>query len=214
MNLVLLGKPGAGKGYISTYLEEKYGFKHMSTGDICRKNIKKRTENGILAEEYCKTGQLVPLNIILQMLKQEIEQDKNDNVSYIFDGFPRNVAQAKELEKITTIDAVILIDVPNETILKRISNRRICPKCSKMYNTIEAPNGKCLTCGTELTTRADDNLDVAQKRLDIYEKETKPLIDFYKNQLLIVDNSGNIDKTLNELNSKIERMLKKTGEKI
>lgn len=214
MNLVLLGKPGAGKGYISTYLEEKYNFKHMSTGDICRKNIKARTTNGILAEEYCKTGQLVPLNIILQMLKQEIEQETNPNVSYIFDGFPRNVEQAKELEKITTIDAVILIDVPNETILERISNRRICPKCSKMFSVIEAPNEKCLSCGAELQKRADDNLDVAQKRLIIYDKETKPLIDYYKNQLIVLDNSGNIDKTLNELNLKIQQLLDKNGENL
>ena len=205
MNLILLGKPGAGKGYISDFLEKEYGFYHISTGDLCRKNVKEKTEIGAIIDNYTKKGLLVPLDIILKMLKREIELHQNENI--IFDGFPRNVEQAKELKNIANIDAVLLVDVPDTTILERIAKRRICPVCSKMYSTDETPNGKCLNCNNLLQIRADDNLDVAKNRLIVYEKETKPLVDFYKERLIKIDNSGKFEDTVKILKSSIDKIM-------
>lgn len=204
MNLVLLGKPGAGKGYISDFLKKEYGFYHISTGDLCRKNVKEKTEFGEIIENYTKKGLLVPLNIILKMLKQEVIIHQNENL--IFDGFPRNVEQAKELKDITNVDAVILVDVPDTTILERIAKRRICPVCHKMFSTDEVPNEKCLSCNSSLQIRADDNLDVAKNRLSVYEQETKPLVDFYKDKLIKIDNSGRFEDTISFLKSAISKI--------
>lgn len=212
MNIVLLGKPGAGKGFISKYLKENYGFTHISTGDICRKNIKEQTPIGIQAEEYCKQGKLVPLALILQMLKQELKTKAD--VGFILDGFPRTVEQAKELASMINIDAVLFVDVPDKHILERISKRRICPVCSKMYSVDEVENERCPVCGEKLITRADDDLNVAVNRLDIYEKETKPLIDYYKDKLVTIDNSGKIEQTHLKVNEIIQKLLQNIGENI
>lgn len=210
MNIVLLGKPGAGKGFISKYLVDNYGFTHISTGDICRKNIKQQTPIGIKAENYCKQGKLVPLDLILEMLKHEIKEEAN--VGYIFDGFPRTIEQAKELENLAKIDTVLFVDVPDRHILERISKRRICPVCSKMYSIDDVKNGKCPDCGANLITRADDDLNVANNRLDIYEKETKPLIEYYKNKLVKIDNSGKIEQTNNIVSEIMKKLLLNIGE--
>ena len=212
MNIVLLGKPGAGKGYISNYLQVNYGFTHISTGELCRKNVKENTEYAEIIEEYSQKGQLVPLNVILDMLKKELSIPAP--VGYIFDGFPRNVEQAQELDKIASVDIVLFVDVSDEILLNRISKRRICPNCHKMFSTDETQNGKCLSCGTALITRADDDLSVAKNRLVIYETETKPLIDYYANKLIVLDNSGSSEKTFSALKEITEKLLDRTGENV
>ncbi len=206
MNIVLLGKPGAGKGYVSKYLQEKYGFTHISTGDLCRKNIKEKTEVGLLLEDYCQKGLLAPIDLILKMLKEEVLSHKNENI--IFDGFPRTIEQAKELESITDVNLVLFVDVADATILERISKRRVCPKCNKMFSIDDAKDEKCTNCGANLIVRADDNLDVAKNRLLIYEKETKPLVDYYKAKIVVVDNSGSVDNTHKILDNIASKFLK------
>lgn len=212
MNIILIGKPGAGKGYISKYLKENYGFTHISTGDICRKNIKEQTSLGKEVEDYCKQGKLVPLNLILQMLKLELK--KNADIGFVFDGFPRTVEQAEELDLMAKIDIVLLLDVPDKHILERISKRRICPVCSKIYSLDEVEDERCPVCGEKLIIRADDDLNVAQNRLKVYEKETKPLVDYYKDKLVVIDNSGNIEQTCSKINEIIQKLLQNMGENI
>lgn len=212
MNIVLLGKPGAGKGYVSSFLQTKYGFNHISTGDICRKNVKEKTEYGKIVEEYCSKGQLVPLNIILDMLKNELKNKAE--VGYILDGFPRNINQAEELNNIVNVDAVIMVDVPDEKILERIAKRRICPNCHKMFSTEQAKDNTCLACGSKLEIRPDDDLAVAKNRLDIYEKETKPLIEYYSDKLITIDNSGDSEYTFAQITKALNGKIEKKGENV
>lgn len=211
MNIVLLGKPGAGKGMFAEFLQKHYGFTHISTGDLCRKNIRDNTIYGKIVEEHISKGQLVPLEIILDMLKSEIK--KEASIGFILDGFPRNIIQAKELEKIVDVNAVLMIDVPDEIILERISNRRICPNCHKIYN-LKDTNGKCLECGTVLVKRADDDLKIAKNRLQVYEKETKPLIEYFNKKIIVIDNSSQIDVAISKVKEIIDNLLKKTGENV
>lgn len=205
MNIVLLGKPGVGKGYISKYFERDFGFKHISTGDLCRKNIKEKTKIGQIVEQFCTSGKLVPLDLILKMLKQELKKSKGQ--SYIFDGFPRNVQQAQELENIARVDAVVLVDVPDDIILDRISKRRVCTVCNKVYTVDEVANEICPTCGENLQVRADDNVDIVKKRLLVFETETKPLIEYYKDKIVKIDNSGKLEDTLKQLDTHFKKVL-------
>ncbi|MBE7075123.1 MAG: nucleoside monophosphate kinase [Clostridiales bacterium] len=211
MNIVLLGKPGAGKGYVSEILKNEYGFNHISTGNLCRENIKNNTKLGVLASTYVQKGDLVPLDIILDMLKQALN---NSSDNYIFDGFPRTLIQAQQLNKITPVDYVILVDVPNDIILQRVAKRRICPNCSKLFSTDEVQDEICIVCNTKLTIRADDNLEVAKKRLQLYETETKPLVDFYKDKLLILDNSKDLENTKQQIKEITERIYAKFKENV
>lgn len=212
MNLVLLGKPGAGKGYVSEMLKDEYNFYHISTGNLCRQNIKNNTDLGRLASEYVKNGDLVPLEIILNMLKNEIVS--NSGANFIFDGFPRTREQAKELEKLVSIDAVILVDVNDDIILNRIAKRRICPNCSKLYILDEVKNEECPICKVKLIIRADDNLEVAEKRIKLYNQETKPLIEYYKNKIYTLDNSKDLDNTKKLIKEITERIYAKVKENV
>lgn len=197
MNIVLLGKPGAGKGSVSEFLQKEYGLFHLSTGELCRKHIKEKTSLGVEIEKFISSGQLVPFNLIMQILKNEL--DKNVKTNYIFDGFPRNISQAKELDNLIKVDMVLLVDVPNHIILDRISKRRICTSCHKVYSVDNVKNNTCLSCGGMLEFRKDDNLETAKHRIELYEQETQPLVDYYKNKIFVVDNSGKPQETLKKL---------------
>lgn len=206
MNIVLLGKPGAGKGYVSDYLKNKYGFVHISTGELCRKSIKENTELGKLVDEYISRGNLVPSNIILEMLKQELSKNQGKNI--ILDGFPRTIDQAEALQSIVNVDVVIEVDVPDSLILKRIAGRRVCPTCSKVYSRNDAPSGICLNCNIKLVARKDDDVNIAKQRLKTYETETKPLIDYYKDKIIKLDNSGAFKDTIFAIDSIAKGVLK------
>lgn len=203
MNIVLLGKPGAGKGYVSEILKNDYGFKHISTGNLCRENIKNNTSLGIIASTYVQKGDLVPLDIILDMLKQALIAQSGN---FIFDGFPRTLQQAEELAKLAHIDAVIFVDVPDEIILERIAKRRICPACSKLFSTDDVKDEICPACNTKLIKRADDDAQVAKKRIELYNQDTKPLIDYYKDKIYTLDNSKTIQNTKKQLKEITERI--------
>lgn len=195
MKVILLGAPGAGKGTQAVRLAKRYNIPHISTGDIFRSNIKERTPIGIVAKSYIDKGQLVPDEVTIQIVKERLEKDDCKN-GYLLDGFPRTVSQAEALDGFSEIDSVVNIDVPLNKLMRRITGRRVCGKCGESYH-IDYLDGStsCKKCDGELIQRADDNEETVGKRLEVYEKQTAPLIDHYKSKgkLIDVDGDGDID---------------------
>lgn len=181
MNIVLLGAPGAGKGTQASKIEEKYNLLHISTGDIFRANIKGGTEIGKLAKSYIDAGKLVPDEVTCDIVKDRLTWDDAKH-GYMLDGFPRNLFQAKELDKFAKIDLCLNIDVDESLLMDRICGRRVCA-CGESYH-ISTLNGAttCAKCGGELYQRADDNPATVKTRLDTYKSQTAPLIEYYKSQ--------------------------------
>lgn len=183
MKLVLLGPPGAGKGTQAEILCERCNIPTISTGNIIRSAIKNGTEMGLKARAYTDKGQLVPDDVVIDIIKERLTQDDCKN-GFILDGFPRTIAQAEALEKMQiNIDAALEISLPDETIVKRMSGRRVCPVCGASYHiTDKKPKseGVCDQCSAELVQRVDDNADTVLERLRVYHEQTQPLIDFYK----------------------------------
>lgn len=205
MNVILLGAPGAGKGTQAVRLAEKYNIPHISTGDIFRSNIKGQTPIGIVAKSYIDKGQLVPDEVTIQIVKERLEKEDCQN-GYLLDGFPRTVSQAEALDTFSKVEAVVNVDVPLNKLLKRITGRRVCAKCGESYH-VDYLNGKtdCAKCGAELIQRADDNEVTVASRLEVYEKQTAPLIEYYasKGVLLTVDGDGDIEKVFNSICEKL-----------
>lgn len=195
MKVILLGAPGAGKGTQAVRIAKRYNIPHISTGDIFRSNIKERTPIGIVAKSYIDKGQLVPDEVTIQIVKERLEKDDCKN-GYLLDGFPRTVSQAEALDGFSEIDSVVNIDVPLHKLMRRITGRRVCGKCGESYH-IDYLDGStsCRKCDGELIQRADDNEETVGKRLEVYEKQTAPLIDYYKSKgkLIDVDGDGDID---------------------
>lgn len=187
MKLILIGAPGAGKGTLSVPLKEKLGIPTISTGDLLRDAIANKTEEGLQAKSLIDQGLLVPTEVVFEMLKKRLAESDCKN-GYILDGFPRNLEQVKLLESYTNIDYVINIDVDLDIILKRLLGRRVCPKCKYIYNTTwGGDNVHCAKCGTEYITRSDDNEESITKRFETFNKETAPVIDYYKNIGKVID---------------------------
>ena len=205
MNIILLGAPGAGKGTQAVRLAEKYNIPHISTGDIFRSNIKGQTPIGMVAKSYIDKGQLVPDEVTIQIVKERLEKEDCKN-GYLLDGFPRTVSQAEALDTFSKVEAVVNVDVPLGKLLKRITGRRVCGKCGESYH-VDYLNGKtdCAKCGAELIQRADDNEVTVASRLEVYEKQTAPLIEYYaqKGVLLTVDGDGDIEKVFNSICEKL-----------
>ena len=191
MKIILLGPPGAGKGTQAKSMSNRYSIPHISTGDIFRKNISENTPLGIEAKSYMDKGQLVPDEVTINMVKDRLVQDDCKD-GYLLDGFPRTVSQAEALQEFLeqrgeSLNTALLINVPNEFILERMTGRRVCPSCGASYHIKFNPpaNGKCELCGTDIVQRKDDTAETVKERLDVYEKQTQPLIDYYsKNNLL------------------------------
>ena len=202
MRIILLGAPGAGKGTQAKRLSEKYNILHISTGDIFRENIKNSTEIGKIAKSFIDKGQLVPNDVTVEIVKERLEQEDCKAQGYLLDGFPRNIEQAIELDKFSKIDIVLNIDVDLNKLVKRITGRRVCPKCGASYHvTTLNGNTLCSRCKTELVLRDDDNEETVTKRIEVYNKQTAPLIEYYKNQgkLFAVDGNLGIDETFNQI---------------
>ena len=178
----MFGPPGSGKGTYASRISTKLHTPHISTGDLVREEVKNQTEIGKRVNEYQARGQLVPDSMICQLLQKRIAQpDCKDG--FILDGFPRTIPQAQELEKISTTDLVINLDVPDEVIIQRLSTRLICKKCGLIYNerTLKPRReGRCDKCDGDLYKREDDRLNVVQDRLEVYRKQTRPLLEYYK----------------------------------
>ncbi len=181
MNIILLGAPGAGKGTQAGKIAQKYNLLHISTGDIFRANIKGGTEIGKLAKSYIDAGKLVPDEVTCDIVKDRLTWD-DVGAGYMLDGFPRNVYQAQELDKFAKIDLCLNIDVDEALLMDRICGRRMCV-CGESYH-ISTLNGAttCAKCGKELYQREDDNPETVKTRLDTYNTQTAPLIDYYKAQ--------------------------------
>lgn len=181
MNIILLGEPGAGKGTQASKIEQKYKLLHVSTGDIFRANIKGGTEIGKLAKSYIDAGKLVPDEVTCDIVKDRLTWDDAKN-GYMLDGFPRNLFQAKELDKFAKIDLCLNIDVDEALLMDRICGRRVCA-CGESYHVSTLGGAtKCAKCGGELYQRADDNPETVKARLETYNTQTAPLIDYYKAQ--------------------------------
>ena len=181
MNIILLGAPGAGKGTQASKIKQKYNLLHISTGDIFRANIKGGTEIGKLAKSYIDAGVLVPDEVTCDIVKDRLTWD-DVKQGYMLDGFPRNLFQAKELDKFAKIDLCLNIEVDESLLMDRICGRRVCA-CGESYH-VSTLNGvtTCAKCGGELYQRADDNPETVKTRLDTYNAQTAPLIDYYKSQ--------------------------------
>ena len=207
MNIVFLGPPGVGKGTYAAMLSVKLNIPHISSGDILRDEINKGTELGNKVRQYMNKGHLVPDEVIIEILKKRL--DKNDcKKGFILDGFPRTVRQAEELKRFVDIDIVINFFAPEDLIIKRLSGRLICPKCKAVYNIYFRPpknNRKCDICKSKLLQREDDKENVVRKRLEIYERKTKPLIDFYRRNGILSDvyADQDIEHVINEIVRKI-----------
>lgn len=187
MKLILLGAPGAGKGTQADNISKKYGIPQISTGNILRAEVKKESELGLKVKDILASGGLVPEEIVIAMVKERLKADDCAN-GYILDGFPRNIAQAEALDTFASIDAVLLITVPDDKIVTRMSGRRTCPGCGATYHIVSNPpkaEGVCDACGAKLTVRADDREEVVRDRLRVYHEQTEPLIAYYGKKGLV-----------------------------
>ena len=195
MKLIIFGPPGSGKGTYSSKLKEKFGLEKISTGDIFREEVKKGSELGKVVEEYLKKGELVPDRIVIRVVRKRIKNCEN----FILDGFPRTIKQAKALDRMIKIDAIIKINAHEEILIEKISGRRICsnPKCDGNYNVADINktiNGieyvlppllpkddmKCDKCGSPLIQRDDDREEIVRERLKVYEEQSKPVLEYYR----------------------------------
>lgn len=194
MKIILLGAPGAGKGSQATKIAKEYSIAHISTGDALRANIAQGTELGKNAKSYIDNGLLVPDEVVIGIVADRIKQADCKN-GFLLDGFPRTVAQANALSLLTDIDYVIDIAVDFNLIIKRITGRRMC-KCGQTYHITTYNSNICAKCGAELYQRADDNEATIANRLEVYNRQTTPLIEYYKNlgKLVTVDGNKSIDE--------------------
>ena len=193
-NIILIAPPAAGKGTVSEKLIEKYNYKHISTGDILREMAKRNDDFGNNLKELLQSGKLVSDEIVYEALKRRLLMNDLDD-GFILDGFPRNLNQAEEYDKILDevkkdIGVVIYLDTPKEILEKRIIGRRICSSCGATYNVLTGVNtpkeeGKCDKCGSSLYQREDDNKDSFKTRYETFQEKTFPLIDFYKNRNIL-----------------------------
>lgn len=200
MKIIMLGAPGAGKGTQAKMIAEQYGVPHISTGDIFRANIKNGTELGMEAKKYMDQGLLVPDELTVKILLDRVAQADCKN-GYVLDGFPRTIPQAEVLDKALSeigdqIDFAINVDVPDENIVRRMGGRRACLSCGATYHIEHVPpkkEGFCDTCGSELVLRDDDKPETVQNRLEVYHKQTQPLIDFYQAKGILKTVDGTAD---------------------
>ena len=212
MKIIMLGAPGAGKGTQAKMIADKYSVPHISTGDIFRANIKNGTELGMEAKKYMDQGLLVPDELTVKILLDRVAQDDCKN-GYVLDGFPRTIPQAQVLDKALSeindkIDYAINVDVPDENIIRRMGGRRACLSCGATYHIEHIPpkkEGICDTCGKELVLRDDDKPETVGNRLDVYHKQTQPLIEFYSAKGILKTVDGTVD--MKDVFSAIESIL-------
>ena len=206
MNIVLLGAPGAGKGTQAQKLVEEFGFAHISTGDLLRAAIKEGSRLGKKAKGYMDEGKLVPDELVVDLVKERLEAD-DAQAGFILDGFPRNTAQAVTLDSELaamgrTLDAALLVSVEPSVIVERLSSRRTCRSCGY---TASAGVDTCPRCGGEMYQRDDDKPETIQHRLDVYESQTAPLVEYYKGSSILKEVDG--DRPVDEVYADVKTLL-------
>jgi adenylate kinase len=212
MRAILLGPPGCGKGTQAKILIDMYGVPQIATGDILREALKKGTPLGVQAQSYMDKGQLVPDDLVIQIIEERLKQSDCGS-GFILDGFPRTIAQAEALDKTLTgmgltLEYVFNIEVGDEELVKRLTGRRICKACGMSYHLVFNPpreDGRCDACQGELYQRDDDKEDTIRNRLKVYQAQTAPLIDFYqeKNILSSIDGVGTIEQITERLKAAV-----------
>jgi len=197
-HIILFGPPGSGKGTQAEHLCDRFGLIHLSTGDLFREAARNRTSLGRKAEDIMKAGELVPDDIVTGVVLEKLRDHDQRHTRFLFDGYPRNITQAKALdaffEKMRFGKCrVIHLNVPDEEVMRRLSGRRICRKCGKNYNIYSTPpghDGSCDVCDGELYQRPDDNKETIAQRLNVYREQTRPLFEYYAAQSMLVDIDG------------------------
>lgn len=218
MIIVLLGPPGSGKGTQVEHISKNLGFYKISMGDMLREAITKEDEIGKKAKRHLTDGKLVPDYLVLEMVRRELEKEKGKG-DIVFDGFPRNLKQAISFDRLLNsvgkkIDIVLYFDIPFALLARRLSQRRICPRCSAVYNLETAPprsHNICDKCGSTLVKRRDDSEEIMKGRFHVYEQETAPVEEFYRkgNLLIKICTDGSKDEVWKEIKKHIEEKLQK-----
>jgi len=212
MNIVLLGSPGVGKGTYAKRISKIYDIPQISTGDMFREAIKNKTEIGLKAKEYMNKGELVPDDVTIEIVNERLKQDDCKN-GFMLDGFPRTIPQADALSDVIDINKVLNFTASDEVIIDRLSGRRVCKSCGAIFhirNIIPKTEGICDNCGGELYQRDDDKPESVKKRLDVYKKQTAPLIGYYKEKELLADIDANkpikqVDKIITDVRNALEK---------
>jgi adenylate kinase len=208
MKLVFFGAPGAGKGTIAKILNQKFGMPQISTGDLFRENIKNKTELGLKVSSILASGGLVPDEVTIELVRDRIKAADCKN-GYILDGFPRTLVQAESWEKIAPIDKAIYFDISDEEVKTRLGGRRVCQKCGAIYhvkNNKPKKDGICDNDGEKLLIRPDDAVEAIANRLDVYHKQTEPLLAYYKKigKEITIDASVSPDKSVAQIKAKVK----------
>lgn len=212
MNIILMGPPGAGKGTQADNIVNKYGLVQISTGDLFRKALKEQNKFGIIARYFTQFGHLVPDDYTIEMVREHFKNNTYEN-GFILDGFPRTIIQARELESIAKefnfqIDAIINLAIPEEVLIRRLSGRRTCANCASTFHVEFKPplvEGVCDKCGGELYQREDESEAAVKVRLETYNRQTKPLIDYYTMKGTIINING--DQPMEDVFKDIEKSL-------
>lgn len=213
MKIIMLGAPGAGKGTYAKQITQKYGIPAISTGDIFRENIKNGTELGKKAKSYMDAGNLVPDELVCDLVVDRLKQD-DCKKGYILDGFPRTIPQAEALTEALkkqddSIDFALEINMADEAIIERMAGRRVCKNCGATYHVVNIPpkkEGVCDECGGEIILRDDDAPETVKKRLEVYHEQTAPLIEYYdKTGLLnVIDGSKGLEQCMADIYAVLE----------
>ncbi len=217
MNLIFMGPPGAGKGTVAKDVVERFGVPHISTGDMLRDAVKSGSELGKKVKDVMDRGALVSDDLLFDLVQDRLSKDDCAR-GFILDGYPRNIEQAKALDEILEtlrkqLTSVLFLDVPEEEVVRRISSRRVCPECGRVYNLISLKpknDGVCDDDGAKLIQRDDDKEETVRERFRIYLDKTSPLIEFYRNrnQIVTIDARGTIDKVKKIVFNTLEEIVK------
>jgi adenylate kinase len=213
MRVVFLGAPGVGKGTQADRVAELFKIAKISTGDLLRGAVRNQTKLGLEAKMYMDQGKLVPDSVVIGLVREKLEEASCAN-GFVLDGFPRTTIQADELgrvlaQKKMALDRVVNFEVPRQAVIKRLSGRRSCPKCQATYHVDFAPpqkDGVCDRCGESLVQRSDDRREAIETRLQVYEEQTAPLIQYYRDKQMLshVDGSGAVDAVFEKLTKVLE----------
>ena len=193
MRLILLGAPGSGKGTQAAFIVKDFGIPHISTGEMFRQHIRQGTPLGLLVRQYIDEGKLVPDDVVVEMVAERL-RDKDCESGFLLDGFPRTVPQAQALGRHVEIDAVLNLNIGKELLLYRISGRRVCKSCGDTSHVEWLQGNYGCPCGGEYVQREDDREETVLKRLDVYEEQTKPLIEFYKKGGKLIEIEANRER--------------------